>query len=61
MVPGGLLATSSTTRLTPGTSSSSQGARVQAAVMASSLDSGRSSSGCLSRLLRVVGGVGDVS
>jgi hypothetical protein len=56
-----LLATSSTTRFTPGTSlvmrveiraSSSQGSRVQSAVMASSLDTGRSTTGCLSRLLR---------
>jgi hypothetical protein len=56
-----LLVTSSTTRFTPGTSSamrveiqasSSQGNRVQSAVMASSLDTSRSTTGCLSRLLR---------
>ncbi len=54
MVPGGLLVTSSTTRLTSGTSlvirlemlaSTSCGSRDQSAVMASSLDTGRSTTG----------------
>ena len=54
MVPGGLLVTSSTTRLTSGTSpvirleilaSSSYGSRDQSAVMASSLETGRSTIG----------------
>ena len=54
MVPGGLLVTSSTTRLTPSTSlvirleilaSRSYGSRDQSAVMASSLDTGRSTIG----------------
>jgi hypothetical protein len=54
MVSEGLLVTSSTTRFTPGTSlvirvdiraSSWQGSRVRSAVMASSLDTGRSTTG----------------
>src|SRR4051812_38309970 len=54
MVPGGLLVTSSTTRLTSATSlvirveilaSTSYGNRVQSAVIASSLDTGRSTIG----------------
>ena len=54
MVPGGLLVTSSTTRLTPSTSlvirvdtraSTSWGTRVQSAVIASSLLTGRSTTG----------------
>jgi len=55
MVPGGLLVTSSTTRFTSGTSlvirvemrsNVSYGTRVQSAVIASSLDTGRSTIGC---------------
>jgi hypothetical protein len=55
MVPGGLLVTSRVTRLTSRTSfvirveicdSTSYGSRVQSAVMASSLDTGRSTIGC---------------
>jgi len=55
IVPGGLLVTSSTTRLTSGTSlvirveivaSTSYGRRVQSAVIASSDDTGRSTTGC---------------
>ena len=54
MVPGGLLVTSSTTRLTSGTSlvmrveilaSTSYGTRVQSAVIASSEETGRSTIG----------------
>ncbi len=54
MVPGGLLVTSRTTRFTSGTSlvmrveirsSTSYGTRVQSAVIASSLDTGRSTIG----------------
>ena len=54
MVREGLLVTSSTTRFTPGTSlvirvdiraSSWQGSRVRSAVTASSLDTGRSTTG----------------
>ena len=55
MVPGGLLVTSSTTRLTSGTSlvirveilaRTSYGTRVQSAVIASSEETGRSTTGC---------------
>ena len=55
MVPGGLLVTSSTTRLTSGTSLvirveiraiTSYGRRDQSAVIASSLETGRSTTGC---------------
>src|SRR5262249_61870894 len=55
IVPGGLLVTSSTTRLISGTSLvirveiraiSSYGSRDQSAVMASSLETGRSTIGC---------------
>src|SRR6516162_11611023 len=55
MVPGGLLVTSSTTRLISGTSlvirvaivvSTASGSRAQSAVMASSLVTGRSTTGC---------------
>src|SRR5699024_4759149 len=55
MVPGGLLVTSRTTRFTSGTSlvmrveifsSTSYGRRVQSAVIASSLETGRSTMGC---------------
>ena len=55
MVPGGFEVTSRTTRLTPATSlvirletraSTSYGSRVQSAVIASSLDTGRSTIGC---------------
>ena len=55
MVPGGLLVTSSTTRLTSGTSLvirveiraiTSYGSRDQSAVIASSLETGRSTTGC---------------
>ena len=55
IVPGGLLVMSSTTRLTSGTSlvirveirvSTSYGSRDQSAVIASSLETGRSTTGC---------------
>src|ERR1700759_3549839 len=63
MVPEGLLVTSSTTRFTPGTSlvirvdiraSSWQTSRVRSAVMASSLDTGRSTTGCLGGCCAVI-------